>query len=256
MRKLACVSLTACVLLLPGVARAEDKMPAPLPRPELDRRVYNSLIDTVNVGSDLFNAGDRAACYRLYQGALIALSPLLDHRPRMREGVQNALKKAAALRTPAQQAFALRGVIDEILVAIRKDQLMATKRGKTLYERLGGEPAIKAVVDDFVARAAGDPKVNFTRKGTAAEWEASAEKVAVLKKHLVQFVSMVTGGPKKYEGRDMKAVHKGMMITDAEFNALAADLKATLDKFKVPEKEQKELLAIVGSTRDAIVEKK
>src|SRR5262249_25955863 len=122
------------------------------------------------------------------------------------------------------------------------------------YERLGGAKAIAAVVDDFVARAAKNPKVNFTRKGTDNEWEASKENVAVLKKHLVQFVSMATGGPKKDEGRDMKSAHKGMKITDAEFDALAGDLKATLEKFKVPAKEMKELLTIVGSTRKQIVE--
>jgi len=126
---------------------------------------------------------------------------------------------------------------------------------EALYNRLGGAKAITAVVDDFVARAASNPKVNFTRKGTSMEWQASPENVAVLKKHLVQLISKVTGGPQKYEGRDMKAAHAGMKITDEEFDAIAGDLKATLNKFKVPAKEQKELLTIVGSTRGAIVEK-
>lgn len=125
-----------------------------------------------------------------------------------------------------------------------------------LYERLGGEAAIKAVVDDFVGRAAGNPKVNFTRKGTDKEWKATGESVDVLKKHLVQLIAMVTGGPQKYEGRDMKSVHQGMKITDEEFNALAGDLKASLDHFKVPAREQDELLKIVGSTRGDIVEAK
>jgi hemoglobin len=132
----------------------------------------------------------------------------------------------------------------------------AAAKEKSLYDRLGGEAAIKAVVDDFVMRAAGDPKVNFTRKGTAMEWKATPEKIDHLKKMLVQMIGQATGGPQKYEGRGMKEVHKGMMITNAEFDALAGDLKATLDKFKVPQKEQQELLKIVGSTRGEIVEKK
>lgn len=127
---------------------------------------------------------------------------------------------------------------------------------KTLYERLGGEKAIEAVVDDFVGRAAANPKVNITRKGTPMEWKATPENVAAVKKHLVMLVGMLTGGPQKYQGRDMKTAHKGMMITDAEFDAIAGDLKATLDKFNVPAKEQDELLKIVGSTRGDIVEKK
>jgi hemoglobin len=126
---------------------------------------------------------------------------------------------------------------------------------KPLYERLGGQKAITAVVDDFVARAAGNPKVNFTRKGTNMEWQPSEENIRVLKKHLVQLVSMVTGGPQKYEGRDMKTVHRGMMISDEEFDALAGDLIATLKKFKVPKPEQDELVKIVASTRKDIVER-
>lgn len=125
---------------------------------------------------------------------------------------------------------------------------------KSLYERLGGEPAITAVVEDFVGRAAADPKGNFTRKGTSMEWQATPENVAHIKKLLVQFIAKTAGGPQKYEGRDMKSAHKGMKITNAEFNAIAADLKASLDKFKVPAKEQSELLAAVEGTRKDIVE--
>jgi hemoglobin len=70
----------------------------------------------------------------------------------------------------------------------------------------------------------------------------------------MQFIAVAAGGPQKYTGRDMKSVHRGMKITDAEFNALAADLTASLNKFKVPAKEQKELLAAVEGTRKDIVE--
>ena len=120
---------------------------------------------------------------------------------------------------------------------------------KSLYDRLGGEKAITAVVDDFVGRAAADPKVNFTRGGKYAKVD-----VPQLKKHLVALVGSVTGGPQKYTGRSLKEVHKGMQITEAEFNALAADLVASLDKFKVPAAEKDELLKIIGSTKGDVVE--
>jgi hemoglobin len=120
---------------------------------------------------------------------------------------------------------------------------------KSLYERLGGEPAITAVVDDFVGRAAADPKVNFTRDGKYDKID-----VPKLKKQLVNLVGQLTGGPQKYTGKDMKSLHKGMKITDAEFGAIANDLVASLDKFKVPAKEKDELLTIVGSTKGDIVE--
>jgi len=126
---------------------------------------------------------------------------------------------------------------------------------KPLYDRLGGESAIRSVVDDFVARAAADDKVNFARKGVAShEWQPTPDNMQKLKDRLVQFLCVATGGPQKYEGQDMRTVHKGMQITDAQFDAAAADLKASLEAHKVPPREQKELLDIVGATRGVIVE--
>ena len=122
-----------------------------------------------------------------------------------------------------------------------------------LYERLGGEPGIAAVVDDFVARSSANPAVNFTRKGTPKEWQATTENVDHLKRMLVFMICQAAGGPHKYKGRDMRSVHEGMRITDAEFDALAADLRASLDKFQVPPREQEELMAIVAGTRKDIV---
>ncbi|MDX2197407.1 MAG: group 1 truncated hemoglobin [Phycisphaerae bacterium] len=129
-----------------------------------------------------------------------------------------------------------------------------TKR--SLYERLGGEAAIKAVVDDFVARISENPKVNITRKGSGrTEWQATPANVDRVKKLLVEQICSATGGPQKYSGRDMKTVHAGMNISDAEFDAAGADLKATLDKFKVPAAEQDELMKIIVGTRGDIVER-
>jgi hemoglobin len=128
-----------------------------------------------------------------------------------------------------------------------------TTAGKSLYDRLGGEPAVRAVVDDFVGRAATNPAVNFTRKGTVREWEPTAQNVEHLKMGLRDFICVAARGGCQYKGADMKTAHRGMKITDMEFNALAADLKASLDKFKVPAREQSELLAAVEGTRKDIV---
>jgi hemoglobin len=127
-------------------------------------------------------------------------------------------------------------------------------RKAPLYDRLGGEAAIKLVVDDFVGRAATDSKVNFTRVGTGKEWKPTEKDLDHLKMMLVQFIGMATGGPQKYEGRAMPEVHRGMKITGAEFDALAGDLAASLDKFKVSKEEKDELLKVVASTRKDIVE--
>jgi hemoglobin len=115
---------------------------------------------------------------------------------------------------------------------------------KSLYERLGGQPAITAVVDDFVGNVAADARINrlFARTD-----------IPRLKRLLVEQICAGTGGPCTYTGRDMKAAHAGMAITDAQFNALVEDLVKSLDKFKVPDKEKGELLGVLGPMKPSIV---
>ena len=122
-----------------------------------------------------------------------------------------------------------------------------------LYERLGGATAIRSVVDTMVAHAAGDAELNFTREGTANEWEATPENVQLLKDRLVQFVGSATGGPERYEGRDMVTAHRGMEITNEEFDRLAGHLRMSLQSHNVPQNLQDELFAIVETTRAQIV---
>src|SRR4051794_2521552 len=129
-------------------------------------------------------------------------------------------------------------------------------RTGSLYERLGGAEGVRKVVDDFVARAATDPAVNFARKGHANAWQASPEKVEHLKQRLVEYVATLAGGPSEYQyrGSDMVTAHRGMGISNEEFDALAKDLRAALETNNVPEREREELLDAVASTRNAIVE--
>ncbi len=114
----------------------------------------------------------------------------------------------------------------------------------TLYARLGGLEAISAVVDDGVANIAADPRINHRFR---------AASLPHLKKSLVEFVCARTGGPCVYRGRNMADAHEGMFIRDAEFDALMQDLFKSLDKFKVPAREQGELQALLGQMRNAIV---
>lgn len=117
---------------------------------------------------------------------------------------------------------------------------------RTLYERLGGQPAIAAVIDDFIANVAADPAIN--------KRFASAD-IPKLKKLLVEQVCEASGGPCKYSGRSMTESHKGMDIKVAEFNAMGGDMIKTLDKFKVPEREKNEVMALLGSMSKDIVGK-
>lgn len=133
-----------------------------------------------------------------------------------------------------------------------------------LFDRLGGETGIAAIVDDFTPRVMQDPRINWDRKGLhrgglsihrgqSVAWNPNPENVAGLKKHLVQFIVLATGGPAHYEGKGMKSVHADMHIANPEFDASLGDLKASLDKLQIPNKEQKELLSIIESTRPEIV---
>jgi len=121
---------------------------------------------------------------------------------------------------------------------------MGSMQGQTLYQRLGGKDALVAVVDDFVGNVAGDARINR---------RFAATNIPRLKQMLVDQICAGTGGPCTYSGRDMKSAHAGMNISDAEFGALVEDLIKTLDKFKVPEKEKNELLAILGPMKGDIV---
>jgi truncated hemoglobin YjbI len=153
----------------------------------------------------------------------------------------------------------------------KADQLRGKDTGKeapaklSLYDRLGGETGVRTIVDDFVARVMADPQVNWERKGVTTggllnkkdrTWHVDGPKLEMLKKHLTQFIALKTGGPSKYEGRDIGESHKDMKITNSEFDAAIGDMKATLDKAGVKQSEQKDLLAILESTRPQIVEKR
>ncbi len=116
---------------------------------------------------------------------------------------------------------------------------------KSLYDRLGGQPAITAVVDQFVATVAGDARIN----GRFATTD-----IPKLKGHLVDQICMATGGPCTYHGRDMKTTHAGMKISNKDFGALVEDLVKALDTFKVPAKEKSELLGLLGPMKKDIVE--
>ena len=123
--------------------------------------------------------------------------------------------------------------------------MTAQTAARTLYERLGGRPAIESVVDSIVARVAADDRIN--RKFARSD-------IPRVKAMIVDQICGATGGPCSYTGRDMKEAHRKMAVTRGEFNALVEDLVATLNSFNVPKAEQDELLAILGSMQADIVD--
>jgi len=143
------------------------------------------------------------------------------------------------------RSFAIPAVLmATLLLGACQDMGMKPMQQKSLYDRLGGLGAITAVVDDFVGNVAADNRIN--------KFFAKTD-ILRLKRLLVEQICAGTGGPCTYTGRDMRSVHAGMGITDAQFNALVEDLVKSLDKFKVPEKEKGELLGILGPMKPSIV---
>jgi hemoglobin len=135
-------------------------------------------------------------------------------------------------------------LVATLLLGACQNMGMQPMQQKSLYDRLGGQGAIVAVVDDFVGNVAADNRIN--------KFFAKTD-IPRLKRLLVEQICAGTGGPCTYTGRDMKSAHAGMGITDAQFNALVEDLIKTLDKFKVPDKEKGELLGILGPMKPSIV---
>jgi hemoglobin len=121
---------------------------------------------------------------------------------------------------------------------------------KSLYERLGGYNAIAAVVDDFVGRLVTDKQFERFFAGH------STDSKKRIRQHIVDQFCAAAGGPCVYTGRTMKDSHVGLGITEADWDAAAKHLVASLDKFKVGEQEKKDLLAFVSSLKGDIVDKK
>ncbi len=96
-----------------------------------------------------------------------------------------------------------------------------------------------------MARCAGDDRINRKFERT---------DIPRLKKMVVDQVCEAAGGPCTYTGRGMTETHDGMKVAAGEFDALVADLVATLDEFRVPKPEQDDLLGLLGPMRDEIVE--
>ena len=117
--------------------------------------------------------------------------------------------------------------------------------GPSLYERLGRRPGIDVVMHTFVGNIGRDKRVNVRFMFVDMD---------VLQAHLTDQVCAASGGPCTYAGRAMKPLHAPMHVRAAEFDAMGEDLIAALKTHAVPERETKELLAIIASTRPDIVE--
>jgi len=140
------------------------------------------------------------------------------------------------------------GLVLSLLLTMSATAFAASQE-KSLYERVGGYNALAAVVDDFIGRLISDKQFEKFFIGQ------STDSKKRIRQHILDQFCAATGGPGVYTGREMKTSHAGLGITNAEWDAAAKHLVASLDKFKVPEKEKGELLAFVTGLKKDIVEK-
>ncbi len=121
--------------------------------------------------------------------------------------------------------------------------------GSTLYARLGGYDAIAAVCDDLLPRLMSDSQLGRFWMNRAADGIRREKQL------LIDFLCSSAGGPLYYTGRDMAISHKGMGISAGDWDRFLGHVRATLDKFQVPEAERRDVLAFIESTKADIVER-
>jgi hemoglobin len=120
----------------------------------------------------------------------------------------------------------------------------------SLYDRLGGLPAIALVVSDFMDDFMADPLV---MANPAVRERKSPENGPYITFQVTTLVCQLTGGPCEYTGLGMGEAHAGLGVSAAEWDRMAEIFGRTLERHAVPEREQQELFALLGPARDDIV---
>ena len=118
---------------------------------------------------------------------------------------------------------------------------------QSLYERLGGAPAVEAAVDSFYRKVLSDPKINGFFDGNDMDAQRAKQKA---------FLTMAFGGPNAYSGKDLRAAHKPLVergLDDSHFDAVAVHLQSTLQELGATGDLIDEVMAIAGSTRDDVL---
>jgi hemoglobin len=243
----------------------------------LDRQLSDALRDMHNKAADLFNgAKDYNGAYRMFQGGLYVVRPMLNHRPDVQAILDQGLQEADRVASLPDRAMRLHKTIEDIRAKLRPggDAKPADKTGPTpaptppsnppnstppppiapekLWTRLGGEARVKQVVDDFFTMVLFDPKIDFSRGG---KFKFTQPEEEALKAKLVAFISAASEGPIPYTGKSMAEAHKGMNITAEQFDAFAASLRLAFKNKKVADADVDELMKKVEATRGDIVGK-
>jgi len=113
-----------------------------------------------------------------------------------------------------------------------------------VYQAIGGRAAVAAAVEGLYGRLLADPLLSrFFPHGVAARHRA----------YVVTVLGEALGGPERYRGPDLAKAHRGLGISDADFDRTAGHLAATLDSLGVPGHLADHIVGIVAGLRPAVV---
>ena len=117
---------------------------------------------------------------------------------------------------------------------------------ESLYDAVGGEPPIRSVVQDFYQMVYYDSQLQGYFETTDLD---------ALRDHQTAFLSMVTGGPSEYSGRDMRVAHADLDLTQQDFDLVVSYLERALTQNDVDESHREEILSAVATYEDAVLDR-
>ncbi|WP_395749645.1 hypothetical protein [Prosthecobacter sp.] len=117
-------------------------------------------------------------------------------------------------------------------------------REDSLYQKLGGKPAIDAAVDAFYVKVLADDRVKHFFDNVSMDKQRRKQK---------EFLSAAFGGPLPWTGKDMRKAHEGMGLTEEHFNAIAENLVNTLKDLKIKQELIDQVVAVALTTKDDVL---
>ena len=112
------------------------------------------------------------------------------------------------------------------------------------YERIGGAPAVTAVVDALYARLTVDPQVGHYFEGISLPTQ---------KRHMILMLTKVLGGPDTYGGRPLDEAHQPLGISDPDYDRVGETLMGILGEVGVPDDIQGRVVEVLGAVRPQVV---
>jgi truncated hemoglobin YjbI len=114
----------------------------------------------------------------------------------------------------------------------------------SLYEDMGGEPALRAVLRTLYDRLFADVMVGFLFAGKDKER---------LIEHQLWFTARFLGGPSRYAGRSVPDAHAALPLLPGHFDRRHHVLAQVLAEHRVPEHVAREWLRVDQSLRTAVL---